>query len=186
MQLRGKLSARCSGSYDGHRQLLRPQCLGLARDRGYTHLPDAGGSVWPRSARPGRSVLCTPGVPKSLLWTAHRHNEGVVQEAALRRHLAAFVVDVGGRAGLHVFAGQGQSSRRCGSESHASGPGKEIDLVHREIHGPGSNLVQQRLPEMGARFVDERDIGELAPPSLSPRRVTSSRPPAPPPTTIIR
>lgn len=36
-----------------------------------------------------------------------------------------------------------------------------FELVVVEVHAAGRDLVQQRLPEVGARAVDERDLGAL-------------------------
>jgi hypothetical protein len=37
----------------------------------------------------------------------------------------------------------------------------EIQLLYALIHASRRELVQQRLPQMGARLVDQRDIGQL-------------------------
>src|SRR6478736_5531848 len=41
-----------------------------------------------------------------------------------------------------------------------------VDLVHAEIHAAGSDLMQQRLPQMGAAFVDEGHVGPFVTPQL--------------------
>ena len=37
-----------------------------------------------------------------------------------------------------------------------------VDLVHAEIHAAGGDLVQQRLPQMRATAVDQRDVSLAA------------------------
>src|SRR4029077_17006112 len=39
----------------------------------------------------------------------------------------------------------------------------EFLLLHRKIHAPCRPLMKQRLPEVGARLVDQRNIGDAAP-----------------------
>ena len=46
------------------------------------------------------------------------------------------------------------------------GLGEIVELVPRHVHAAGGNFVQQRLPQMGARLVDERDLGAVAAPEL--------------------
>jgi len=58
--------------------------------------------------------------------------------------------------------------------------------VAGHVHAAGGDFVEQRLPQMGARLLDQGDVGTTDRPSVSPRRVTSSIPPAPPPTTTMR
>ena len=48
--------------------------------------------------------------------------------------------------------------------------------MSRSVHAAGGDRMQQRLPQMGARSLDQRDVGAAACPSVSPSRVTSSRP----------
>jgi hypothetical protein len=38
------------------------------------------------------------------------------------------------------------------------GLGQIVELVPGHVHASGSDLVQKRLPEVGAGFLDERDI----------------------------
>src|SRR5215471_6038853 len=39
----------------------------------------------------------------------------------------------------------------------------EFDLLHRKIHTSCGDLMQQRLPEVGPRLVNQRNIGNPAP-----------------------
>ena len=39
---------------------------------------------------------------------------------------------------------------------------KKIDFVHAQVHATGRNFVQQWLPQMSPRLVDQRDIRSLA------------------------
>jgi len=39
---------------------------------------------------------------------------------------------------------------------------QKVELVMAEIHAAGGDLVQQRLPQMGARAIDQRDLGAVA------------------------
>ena len=42
------------------------------------------------------------------------------------------------------------------------GLGQIVQRVVVEVHAAGGDLVQQRLPQMGARLVDQRDLGLAA------------------------
>ena len=46
------------------------------------------------------------------------------------------------------------------------GLGEIVELVPGNVHAAGGDFVQQRLPQMGARLVDERDLGAVAPAEL--------------------
>jgi hypothetical protein len=39
---------------------------------------------------------------------------------------------------------------------------QKIDFVHAQVHAAGRNFVQQWLPQMSPRLVDQRDIPSLA------------------------
>ena len=39
----------------------------------------------------------------------------------------------------------------------------EFHLLHRKIHASCRDLMQQRLPEVGSRLVNQRNIGDAAP-----------------------
>src|SRR5208282_107746 len=41
--------------------------------------------------------------------------------------------------------------------------GQVVELVVAHVHAAGRDLVEERLPQMGARLVDERDLGAAAP-----------------------
>ena len=58
--------------------------------------------------------------------------------------------------------------------------GEIVDLVHALVHAAGRDLVQQRLPQMRARLVDERDVGLAAATELvaEPRRQLQAAGPA--------
>jgi hypothetical protein len=43
------------------------------------------------------------------------------------------------------------------------GLSSEFHLLHRKIHASCGDLMQQRLPEMGPRLVNERNIGDAPP-----------------------
>ena len=54
------------------------------------------------------------------------------------------------------------------------------------VAGARRDLVQQRLPDVGQRAVDQRDPGLAVPAEPIAELVASTRPPAPPPTTTMR
>ena len=61
-----------------------------------------------------------------------------------------------------------------------------VEVVLVEVHAAGGDFVQQRLPQVRARAVDERHARAALAAELSPSRVASSSPPAPPPTMTMR
>ena len=46
------------------------------------------------------------------------------------------------------------------------GLGQIVERMVVEVHAAGGDLVQQRLPQMGARLLDQRDLGLAAPAQL--------------------
>ena len=52
------------------------------------------------------------------------------------------------------------------------GLGEIIQLMLRDVHAAGGDFVEQRLPQMRARLLDQRDVGAAAPPErvAEPRR----------------
>ncbi len=47
-------------------------------------------------------------------------------------------------------------------EAMPVGEREKVDLVHAQVHAAGGDLVQQRLPQVRALPVDERDAGLAA------------------------
>ena len=94
---------------------------------------------------------------------ANSEDERVVAELALWSDLPPLVV-VGGRHTHHappaVDADEAAEAKR---EAVPVRLRQVVDLVRAQVHAARSDLVQQRLPEVRAALVDQRDMGLLAP-----------------------
>jgi hypothetical protein len=97
---------------------------------------------------------------------ADRDDQGVVGNFADRGDRAAFLVELG--IELHHPARPIEPDHLAEAEPKAVpvGLGEVIELVPGHVHAAGGDFVQQRLPQMGARLVDERDLGAMTPPEL--------------------
>ena len=104
-------------------------------------------------------MLADAGRAEVVALAAHGDDEGVVAEGALRRDLATLVVER--RRDVHLAP--------CAVEpDHLADPVAEavpvrlrevIDLVRREVHAAGRDLVQFGFPDMRSIAVDQRDVG---------------------------
>ena len=43
------------------------------------------------------------------------------------------------------------------------GLSREVHFMHRKIHASCRDLMQQRLPQVGPRLINQRNIGDAAP-----------------------
>src|SRR5262245_47637576 len=163
MQLRRKLGAGRARPDDRDLQLLRAQDVGLrmAADIGiHQAAVEARGLEW-RVQR--YRMLAHTGGAEIVALAAHCHNERIVTKAALRRDLAALVINVGRHLDFASLPIEANHLANAIAEAMPMRLRQEVDFVDREIHTSGGDLVQQGLPKMSARFVDQGDISELAP-----------------------
>ena len=77
---------------------------------------------------------------------AHCDNERVVTKAAHGRDLATLLVDVGGQLNFTPLPIEADHLANSVAEAVPVRLREVVDLVHGEIHGSRSDLVQQRLP----------------------------------------
>ena len=73
-------------------------------------------------------------------------DERIVTKAAPRGHLVTLLVDVGGQLNFTPLPVQADHLANAVAEVVPMRLREVVDLVHGEIHGSRSDLVQQRLP----------------------------------------
>src|SRR5215472_5026387 len=168
MQLRRKLGAGRARPYDRDLQLLRAQDVGLrmAADIGIHQAAVEACREW-RVQR--YRMLAHTGGAEIVALAAHCDNERIVTKAAHRRDLAAFVINVGRHVDFTSLPIEANHLANAIAEAMPMRLRQEVDFVDCEIHTSGGDLVQQGLPKMRARFVNQGDIGELAPAELVPQ-----------------
>jgi hypothetical protein len=100
---------------------------------------------------------------------AHGHDEGVVGQAALGQNLGSgFGIDQGRQQDGLARAIQPLHAAELEIEVVPARLREVVEFMIVLIHAPGSHLVQQGLPEVGARPVDQRDAGlALAPEAIA-------------------
>jgi hypothetical protein len=162
VQLGRQLHPGRAGADDGDLKLLRPQRPGLSvgADAGVDQAAAEPLGVGRRVE--GDGVLADPRRPEVVGEAADGDDQGVVGDDALRRNLAAFVVDERRDADLAPLAVEADHLADAIAEMVPVRLRVVVDLVDAEVEAAGRDLVQQRLPEMRPRLVDEGDFG--APP----------------------
>src|SRR5262245_29118231 len=95
--------------------------------------------------------------------TADRDDQRVVGKAAPPQHFTTLVVQV--RRELDLALGPVEPDQFADAivEMVPMGLRPEFHLLDRKIHASCRDLMQQRLPEVGPRFVNQRNIGDPAP-----------------------
>jgi hypothetical protein len=171
VQLGGQLRARGAGADDGHMQLLWSQrlCLRVGPDAGIDEAPMEASRVLGRVQRQG--MLPDAGRAEVVGHAADRNHQRVVGDLLAGRDLAALVVDE--RRHVHNAAGAIEARHAAGAIGEAVPVGlrQVVDGVHALVHAAGGDLVQQRLPQVRALAVDQRDRRLAAPsePAAEPR-----------------
>ena len=131
-------------------------------------------------------MLAHAGRAEIVAEAAHGDDQRVVAEGALRRHLLAFVVEVGRHMHLAPLPVEPDHLADAVAEMMPVRLGEVVDRMRAHVDAAGRDLVQQRLPDMRARASISVTSALPRLPSVSPSLVASSRPPAPPPTTTMR
>ena len=159
VQLGGQLDAGGAGADDRDLELLGPQRrrLRMGADAGVDHARVEAPRIGQRLEL--HRMLADAGRAEVVALAAHGDDERVVAEGALRRDLATLVVER--RRDVHLAP--------CAVEpDHLADPVAEavpvrlrevIDLVRREVHAAGRDLVQFGFPDMRSIAVDQRDVG---------------------------
>jgi hypothetical protein len=111
-------------------------------------------------------VLHDTGRAEVVRHRADRDHQNIIGERAHRRDRPPLLVE--GRRQMHLARGPvdaGHLAEAVG-EPVPVRLGEVIELVAVDVHAAGRDLVQQWLPHVRPRPVDQRDIGRLAPPVL--------------------
>src|SRR5262249_44567826 len=95
--------------------------------------------------------------------TADRDDQRVVGKAAPPQHFASLVVQV--RRDLDLALGPVEPDQFTDAivEMVPMGLRPEFHLLDRKIHASCRDLMQQWFPQVGPRFVDQRNVGDPAP-----------------------
>ena len=162
VQLRGQLHAGSARADDGDLQLRRLQrtMLGVRAYAGVDEPAMKAGGV----ARGFQSdgVLTHARRAEVVGLAADGDHERVVGEGARRRHLAALVVGEARHVHEALPAIQADHLADAIAEVVPVRLRQIVQLVRAQVHAAGGDLVQQRLPQMGAALVDEGDVRALA------------------------
>ena len=116
---------------------------------------------------------------------ADRDHQRVVAEAPSRHQLGAARVADRLEQDFAPAAIEARSSAKLESEMMVAGVREVVEAVRLDAQGARRDLVQQGLPDVDQRAVDQRDQALPRRPNRSPSLVASTRPPAPPPTTTM-
>jgi hypothetical protein len=170
VQLRGKLDPRRAAADDRDFQLLRTQRRGLRmRPHAGVHHADmeAPGVVWRLQLH--RVVAHARG-SEVVAPAADRDDQSVVAEARAGRDLPAGTVQRSRHmhlASLPIEAGHFPDAIAKAVPVRLR---KVVDLVRPRVHAAGGDLVQLRLPDVGAVTVDERHVHRAADAVAKPGR----------------
>jgi hypothetical protein len=102
-------------------------------------------------------ALLDAGSAEIISETSDRDHQRVISKGAQRRNVLSVVID---KRGDEDFAPLPVESDHLAHAVPKPMPMRLREIVGRvqvEVHAAGGNLMQVRLPEMGARFLDERD-----------------------------
>src|SRR5207248_11707626 len=96
---------------------------------------------------------------KVIALTPDRDDQRIVMKAPPLRDLLSLVVDMGSKMNGARPPIEPDQLADAIAEMVPMRLRQVVDLVHAEIHAAGSDLIQERLPQMGAAFVHEGHIG---------------------------
>ncbi len=158
VQLGGELDPGRAGADDRHVQLFGPQRLGLGmRPDAGVHEPAVKAPRLVRLVEPQR-MLRDARRAEVIGLAADRDDQRVVGDAAGRRDLVSFLVDVGCDVHLAPRAIEPDHLAHAIAEVVPVRLREVVELVHREVHAARRDLVQQRLPQVRARLVDQCNV----------------------------
>ena len=104
-------------------------------------------------------VLAYARCAKVIALTADRDDQRIVMKAPRLRDPLSLVVDMGSKMNGACPPIEPDQFADAIAEMMPMRLRQVVDLVHAEIHAAGSDLMQQRLPQMGAAFVHEGHVG---------------------------
>src|SRR5215475_500959 len=94
---------------------------------------------------------------------ADRDDQRVVGEETPPDHLASLVVQVRGEVNLALVAVEPDQFPDTIVEVVPMGLSPEFRFLHLKFHASRRDVMQQRLPEVGARLVDQRHMSNATP-----------------------
>ena len=159
MQLGGKLGAGGARADDRHVQLARAHgpFLREGAHAGIDQAPVEALGLFGRVEHDG--VLLDARRLEGVADAADGDDERVVLEGAHRRDLAALLVIGGGEEHEPLFAVDAGHLAVAELEAVPVALRLVGDLVAADVHAAGGDLVQQRLPDVRARALHQRDLG---------------------------
>ena len=166
LQLGRKLHASRSGADDGDTKLLVAQRLTL-RIRANARIDQPAMKSLGLGDRFQRDCMFAyAGRPEVVGEAANRDDQRVVTEAALGRN--AIAVFVHERRNNYVARPAIEPDHLADSVPKVMPVRlrQVVRLIDADVHAPGGDLVQMRLPEMRALLLDQRDVRFLAPAKL--------------------
>ena len=158
VQLGGKLGAGRAGADDRDVELARADRLGLriGAHAGVDQAAVEALGLLGRIEHDG--VLVDAGRAEVVADAADGDDQRIVAERAHRRDLPAILVVGGGEEYELLLAVDPGHLAVAELEPVPVALRLVFELVLRRIHAAGRDLVQQRLPDMRARALDERDL----------------------------
>ena len=164
VQLGRELGAGGAGADDGDVELAGPHRLGLGvgAQAGVDQAAVEAGRLLGRVQ--GDGVLGHAGGAEIVAAAADGQHQDVVGDGALGRDQAALLVVGGAEENLPGLAVEADQLADAVVEMVPVRLGEIVQGVVVQVHAAGGDLVEQRLPQMGAGAVDQGDVG-LAPPA---------------------
>jgi hypothetical protein len=111
-------------------------------------------------------VLADAGCAKIVARTADGDHECVIGDVSVRRDLAALVIVGGGEMHEPVGPVEPDHFPEAEVEPMPGCLGQIVELVRADVDAAGGSLVEERLPEVRAGGVDQRDFGLALAPEL--------------------
>ena len=105
-------------------------------------------------------MLFHAGRTKVIAAAAYRHHQGVIRNAVLLRDQHAVFIDEGRHMHQALRPVQTVHLAQAVLEMVPMGLRQVVQLVASHVHAASGNFVQLGLPDMGAGFFDERDLGQ--------------------------
>ena len=103
------------------------------------------------------TVFSDPGGAEVVGNRTQRQHQVIVVQPPFRQHLAAIVVQQRRQLNLPPLAVDIAERTEVKIEAVQAGVGPVTDLVQPRVQGPGSHLVQQRLPDMDGTAIHQGD-----------------------------
>ena len=102
-------------------------------------------------------MLSDAGRAEIIRNAAHRDDKRIVCKGSFRCDLLALVVKRGRQMNFAVFAVEPDHFAEAKPKIVPVGVREIVDLMLRGIHAAGGDFMKQRLPEMGAGTLDQRN-----------------------------